>query len=104
MPWYLIIQNKVARVIMLNDVMGNCNIIVENIQKTFAQNTHNKKAVFFLLAATIAMIMTVTPILLIQEAKAFNTQKCFDHPKQCKWTSNHCLKKEPNVCDDGKIS
>jgi hypothetical protein len=58
----------------------------------------------FLLAVTIAMIMTVTPILLIQEAKAFSTQKCFDHPKQCKWTQNHCLKKESNVCDDGEIS
>jgi hypothetical protein len=58
---------------------------------------------FVLLAVTIAMIMTVTPILLIQEAKAFSTQKCFDHPKQCKWTQNHCLKKEPNVCDDTRI-
>ena len=27
------------------------------------------------------MIIAVTPILLIQEAKAFNTQKCFDQPK-----------------------
>jgi hypothetical protein len=88
---------------MLNDVMGNCNIIVENIQKASSKNAINKTAVFFLLAVTIVMIMTVTPVLLIQEAKAFSTQKCFDHPKQCKWTTNHCLKKEPNVCDDGEI-
>ena len=84
--------------------MGNYNIIVQNTQKASAQNTTTKKVVFFVLVTTIAMIMTVTPILLIQEAKAFNTQKCFDHPKQCKWTSNHCLKKEPNVCDDGEVS
>ena len=83
--------------------MRECNIITaQSIQKASAQNTTNKKAVFFLLAVTIVMIMTVTPILLIQEAKAFSTQKCFDHPKQCKWTPNHCLKKEPNVCDDGE--
>jgi hypothetical protein len=88
---------------MLAILIGNYNIVIENIQKTSAQNTTNKKAVLFVLAATIAMIMTVTPVLLIQEAKAFNTQKCFDHPKQCKWTQNHCLKKEPNVCDDGEL-
>ena len=85
--------------------MRECNIITaQSIQKAPAQNTTNKKAMLFLLTVTIAMIMTLTPILLIQEAKAFSTQKCFDHPKQCKWTQNHCLKKEPNVCDDGEIS
>jgi hypothetical protein len=84
--------------------MENYNIVIENTQKASAQNTSIKKAVFFLLAATIAMIMTVTTVLLIQEAKAVNRQKCFDHPKQCKWTQNHCLKKEPNVCDDGELS
>ena len=41
--------------------MRECNnIIAQSIQKTPAKNTTNKKAVFFLLAATIAMIMTVS--------------------------------------------
>jgi hypothetical protein len=58
--------------------MRECNnIIAQSIQKAPAKNAINKKAMFFLLAATIAMIMSLAPILLIQEAKAFSTQKCF---------------------------
>ena len=85
--------------------MRECNyIMVQSVQKACAKNVRKKKAVFFLLAATIAVIMTLAPILLIQEAAAFNTQKCFDQPKQCEWNANHCLKKEPNMCDDGESS
>ena len=65
-------------IIMLDDVMGNCNIIVENIQKkASAKNAISKMAVFFLLVATISMMMTLIPILLTQEAKAFSTPEMF---------------------------
>ena len=84
--------------------MAECNdIMVQSIQKTPTKR-YKQKDLVLSIGSYYFNDHDSDSYTFNSRSKSLSTQKCFDHPKQCKWTPNHCLKKEPNVCDDGELS